>query len=334
MSAQVLHRALDISHPILISLKEFARRSGLTFPQVITLATIILIHRLTGTEDLVVGQFMTARMSPIARATPSMATNLVPLRFSIQSDMPVGALAEQVRKRTREALRRQRYRIADIRRDLHCVDRPIARQVCSVRPLPRSPRFADARTTNHPLRNGPVEDVNIYVVYDESGDGACRLEFDANHDLYTAEELERLQRRYLQVLSGLNDVHEFVGRLEILPPEERRLILYDVNRTAADYPQNCTINKLFQAQAQRTPNRVAATFGNHSLTYRELDEQTDLLAIHLSGLGVGPSERVALHVERSLDMLVALLGNPQGWSKLRPTRPQLSQREPGICLRR
>src|SRR5208282_6395037 len=181
----------DIDPPTMMRLREFARRADLTLPQVFTLATVTLIHRLTEVEDLVIGQFMTARMTPIARATPAMATNLAPLRFNIRSDMPVGAVAEQVRRRTRAALKRQRYRIADIRRDLRRVDRPIARQICSVRPFQHSVQFAGARTTNHPLRNGPVEDVNIYVVYDDSGQGACRLELDANAALYDEEYLER-----------------------------------------------------------------------------------------------------------------------------------------------
>ena len=154
MSEQVLHRTVDIDPPTMMRLREFARRADLTLPQVFTLATVTLIHRLTEVEDLVIGQFMTARMTPIARATPAMATNLAPLRFNIRSDMPVGAVAEQVRRRTRAALKRQRYRIADIRRDLRRVDRPIARQICSVRPFQHSVQFAGARTTNHPLRKG------------------------------------------------------------------------------------------------------------------------------------------------------------------------------------
>jgi surfactin family lipopeptide synthetase A len=98
------------------------------------------------------------------------------------------------------------------------------------------------------------------------------------------------------------------GRLDILPPEERQLILEGWNRTGADYPRKCRVHELFEAQAQRTPNRVAASFGGRRLTYRELGEKANLLAIHLSELGVGTDDRVALHLERSLDMLVALLG--------------------------
>jgi len=169
-------------------------------------------------------------------------------------------------------------------------------------------QFAGARTTNHPLRNGPVEDVNIYVVYDDSGQGACRLELDANAALYDEEYLERLQRRFLQLLSVLSDPAEFVGRMDILLPEERQRIREGWNKTSVDYPKNGRVNELFEAQSQRTPDRIAATFGEHRLTYRQLSEQAARLARHLSALGVNANDRVALHIERSADILIALLG--------------------------
>lgn len=307
-SERVLDRTEEISPVTVAHIRDVARRTNLTIPQVFTLAAVIFLHRLTDAEDLVLGQFMMARMSPIARSTPAMATNIVPLRFSIQSDMRVETLSEQVRRNTRAALRRQRYRIADIRRDLRRIDRPIVRQICSVRPFENSPQFAGAKSTNHPVRNGPVEDVNIYVVYDESGEGACQVKFDANPALYGADELERLQRRYLQLLSALDDPNELVGRLEILPPEEREFLLKHWNRTDAAYPAESSVNELIEIQSRRTPDRVAVTFGERQLTYRQLDERAAHLARHLSALGVTAGDRVALHVERSLDMLVGLVG--------------------------
>lgn len=308
LSERILYRTEEISPATVAHLREFAQRTDLTIPQVFSLAVAIFFHRLTEAEDLVLGQFMMARMSPIGRSTPAMATNIVPLRFSIQSDMRVETLSGQVRRNTRAALRRQRYRIADIRRDLRRIDRPIVRQICSVRPFEDSPQFAGARSTNHHVRNGPVEDVNIYVVYDESGEGACRVEFEANPALYGADELERLQRRYLQLLSALDDPNELVGSLEILPPEEREFLLKYWNRTDTAYPAKSSVNELFEIQSRRTPDRVAVTFGDRQLTYRQLDERADHLAKHLSALGVTAGDRVALHVERSIDMLVGLLG--------------------------
>jgi enterobactin synthetase component F len=308
LSERILHRTEEISPATVARIQDFTRRTSLTFPQVITLAAVIFIHRLTNAEDLVLGQSMMARMSPIGRSTPAMATNIIPLRFNIHSDMRLETLSDQVRRKTRAALRRQRYRIADIRRDLRRVDRPIVRQICSVRPLEASPQFAGARSTNHPVRNGPVEDINIHVVYDGSGHGACRLEFEANPALYSADELERLQRRYLQLLSVLDDPDELVGRLEILPLEEREFLLERWNQTDAEYPAKSRVNELIETQSRRAPDRVAATFGERQLTYRQLDEQAARVARHLSALGVTAGDLVALHVERSLEMLVGLVG--------------------------
>ncbi len=91
---------------------------------------------------------MTARMSPTARQTPAMTTNVVPLRLSIRPHMPVEELAAQLRRNVRSGMRHQRYRIADMRRDLRRIDRPIVRQAVSVRPFEYA-AFAGAHGTIH-----------------------------------------------------------------------------------------------------------------------------------------------------------------------------------------
>ena len=87
-----------------------------------------------------------------------------------------------------------------------------------------------------------------------------------------------------------------------------RFVLKHWNRTDAAYPAESSINELIEIQSRRTPDRVAVTFGRRQLTYRQLDERAAHLARHLSALGVTAGDRVALHVERSLDMLVGLVG--------------------------
>ncbi|MET1070520.1 MAG: amino acid adenylation domain-containing protein [Pseudomonas prosekii] len=113
-------------------------------------------------------------------------------------------------------------------------------------------------------------------------------------------------------LEGLVDALEqapqrALNRLPILTAREREHLLFELNATEADYPLEQTVHGLFEDQAQRTPQALAVLAGPQRLSYRELNERANQLAHHLRELGVGPDSRVAICVERGLDMVVGLL---------------------------
>jgi len=95
--------------------------------------------------------------------------------------------------------------------------------------------------------------------------------------------------------------------IEVIPESERQRILHDWNKTETEYPKDKCMHQLFEEQVQKTPEAVAVVYEDKNLTYRELNEQANRLAHHLIGLGIGPDSRVAIGVERSLEMVVGLL---------------------------
>ncbi|WP_038345117.1 non-ribosomal peptide synthetase, partial [Acinetobacter sp. A47] len=99
-----------------------------------------------------------------------------------------------------------------------------------------------------------------------------------------------------------------VRELTVLPEEERSRVLYEWNDTSAAYPQDKCLHELFEAQAERTPEAVAVVIEGEQLSYAELNAEANRLAHYLRAQGVGPDERVALCAERSIAMVVALLG--------------------------
>ena len=117
-----------------------------------------------------------------------------------------------------------------------------------------------------------------------------------------------------------------------VPLEERRGLLVEWNDTASDYPR-CGVHQLVEAQAERTPDTVAVVFRDRSLTYRELDEQATLLARHLKRLGVEPDDRVGLFVERSLEMVVGLLGILKAAGAYLPLDPAYPQERLEFMIR-
>ena len=127
-------------------------------------------------------------------------------------------------------------------------------------------------------------------------------------DLFERESVAALGERLVRLLeAAVTEPDRAIGRLDILGAAERQTLLRDWNDTVQPIGF-ATVAELFAAQAVRTPEAVAVVFEEQQLTYRQLDERANRLAHHLRGLGVGPEVVVGLCVERSLQMLVGLLG--------------------------
>jgi non-ribosomal peptide synthetase component F len=103
------------------------------------------------------------------------------------------------------------------------------------------------------------------------------------------------------------DPQQRLSEISILSAEERQQLLTGWNDTAREYANRHCVHELFEAQAERTPERVALTFEGTQLTYRELNSRANQLARHLQTLGVGPEVLVGLCLERSPEMVVGLL---------------------------
>src|SRR5262249_54165423 len=103
------------------------------------------------------------------------------------------------------------------------------------------------------------------------------------------------------------DDRQTVDCLPLLRNAERRLVLEQWNATAADYPHDRCVHELFEAQVEKTPQAVAVVYEGQQLTYAELNSQANRLGHYLRELGVKPDDRVAICVERGLEMVVGLL---------------------------
>ena len=126
--------------------------------------------------------------------------------------------------------------------------------------------------------------------------------------LFERESVERMLGYYRMLLEGMvADETQLVERLPLLTEAERRLVVETWNATEAEYPSDRCVHELFEAQVERTPDAVAVEHGDQRLSYAELNARSNRLAHHLRSLGVKPDSRVAICVERSLEMVVSIL---------------------------
>ncbi|UOB11380.1 amino acid adenylation domain-containing protein [Streptomyces sp. HP-A2021] len=289
-------------------LRVVARRLRSMWPILTITATAAYLARTTGRQDVVLGLPVTARTTPADRRTPVLRSNVVPLRVRVAPDDSLAQLVAQVTRATRAALKHQRYRYEDIRRDLKLLGdgQSLVGPVVNMMDFDYDLDFAGLRTTAHNLSNGPVDELSIAAYHRADGEGLT-LAFDANPAFYDTDRLAAHQDRFLRFLRGLiAEPERPTGEVEVLSPEERRLLLTEWNATARAVPAGA-LGELFAAQAAATPDRVAVAADGVELTYAALDARANRLARRLMTLGVTVESPVALLLERSVDAVVATL---------------------------
>ncbi|HXZ16822.1 MAG TPA: amino acid adenylation domain-containing protein, partial [Roseiarcus sp.] len=157
--------------------------------------------------------------------------------------------------------------------------------------------------------------------------------FEYATDLFDLSTIERLTAHLTRVLEqAASDPQRRLRELDLLGAEERRRLLVEWNDTATDYPKDRCVHELFAEQAARTPDAVALVCAGRELSYRQLDRRSNQLARHLQSLGVGADVVVGLCVERSLDMVVGLLGVLKAGGAYLPLDPAYPARRLAFML--
>ena len=145
-------------------------------------------------------------------------------------------------------------------------------------------------------------------------------------DLFQRCTIERMQRHFIRIVEAFTkDPLQKLEHINLLSPKEKQKLLIDWNNTQANYPKDKCIHELFEAQTRKTPNAIAVVFEDHKLSYKELDQKSTELAKYLQSMGVKPDTLVAICVERSLEMIVGLLGILKAGGAYVPLDPEYPQ---------
>ncbi|MEH2375580.1 non-ribosomal peptide synthetase family protein [Nostoc sp.] len=153
-----------------------------------------------------------------------------------------------------------------------------------------------------------------------------KLEFNYDSNLFNAESIEVIAEQLHQlVASVINNPEQLISKLNLLSDRTLNELLFEFNKTEADYPQNKCIHNIFAEQVERTPNNIAVIFNKQQLTYAELNRRANQLAHYLQHLGVGAEVLVGICVERSLEMIVGILGIMKAGGAYVPLDPHYPQ---------
>ncbi|WP_234012214.1 amino acid adenylation domain-containing protein [Nocardia cyriacigeorgica] len=265
------------------------------------------VRSVTGTDDVVLSLPVSARTTVALRRSAGVVSNVVPLRVRFAEETTVRDVVRAVELQITGALRHQRYRHDDIRRD--CGYSRDARgffgPMVNIMLFHNELKFGSLLGSLHVLATGPVEDLSINL-YNGVGD-RIHIDFEANPQLYGETELAMHHERFLDFLARFLTAGTETKALSLtaITDAERHRVLQAWNATEVPVAAD-TLAGLFGARAAACPDATAVEFEDESLTYRELDERSSRLARMLIDRGAGPDRVVGVYLRRSLDLVVGL----------------------------
>ncbi|MBI3244199.1 MAG: amino acid adenylation domain-containing protein [Chloroflexi bacterium] len=316
----------NLNEALVQPLKALAKAERTTLYTVILAAFHALLHRYTGQNDIVIGSPTVGRSRTEFQRVVGYFVNPVALRADFTGNPTFRAFLGQMRQTVLEALAHQDYPFPLLVEQLH-VKRdpsrsPVFEVMFNLQKVARLGLAADLLTPHGKETSTTIGGLELlpFIMHQEEGqfdlavdtaetDTALLGVIKYNTDLFDAPTIARLAGHFRTLLEGIAaDPDRPLSDLPLLAESERHQLLAAWNDTAADYLKDLCVHQLFESQVERTPDSVAVVFEDRSLTYRELNERANQLAGHLSGLGVKPGVLVGICVERSLDMMIGLLG--------------------------
>ncbi|WP_338911511.1 non-ribosomal peptide synthase/polyketide synthase [Mycetohabitans rhizoxinica] len=312
LSGQGHGLAVNVPAALATQLKALAQREGATLYMTLLAAFQVVLSRWSGQDDIVVGSPIAGRTQVQAEQLIGFFINTLPLRADLSGNPRFSELLAQMRETALEAYAYQAVpfeKLVEVLQPARDLSRaPIVQVMVNGLNLSAS-NLALPRLIAEPVHFdtfGTKFDLTLY--FGETSDGIEGwLQYAT--DLFDAETIQRLGQHWVNVLEAVvADPTQRLSELPLLSTTERHQLLTAWNDTAADFASAPTLHQLFEAQVQRTPNAVAAVFETQQMTYAELDSRANQLAHRLRAIGVGPEAVVALCAERSLQMLVGLLG--------------------------
>jgi amino acid adenylation domain-containing protein len=288
----------------------------------------VLLSRLTGQDDIVVGIPAAGQSLVEDRNLVGHCVNFVPLRGRIADGMPMAQFLAEMRQGLLDAYDHQNYTYGRLVRKLS-IPRdpgrlPLMEVQFNLEKVGNGLHFENLRVEVDPNAKAFVNfDLFLNIVESENG---LALDLDYNTVLFDESTVARWLDCYETLLLGFAaSPSAAVAQLPLLSAAEQKTVLSAPNRTEADYPREKTVHQLFEEQAARTPKSIALEFEGQSLTFEQLNARSNQLAHHLIKIGVLPGDLLAVYMERSPEMIVALLGawkSGAAYVPLDPTFPR------------
>jgi len=303
----------NISPASTAKINSAVRGGGVTKFMFFLAAYNVLLSKYSGQEDIVIGNPSVGRTHASLFNTVGMFLNTLPLRNAPRSSMSFRELLTELKENSLRAFENQDYDLARL------VEKLGVKQNTG-----RNPLF-DVMFTLQNLDNERIEigeatltarlgehntskfDLSLFVFADEN-DGEISGMFEYKTTLYKKGTIERLAYHYKNILrQAAENIDIKLADIDIVTEEEKNTLINKFNNTSQEYSKSSTLKELFERQVEKTPENIAAFCKNSSMTYKELNNKANQLAVLLRDKGIKPNDPVGVLMERSLEVVIAVI---------------------------
>ena len=297
-------------------LKALSQHEGVTLFMLLLAGFQTLLYRYTGQDDFFLGTPIAGRMSAEVEGLIGLFVNTLVLRADLNGDPSFVEVLQRTRQRTLGAFLHQYFpfeQLVDLlqpKRDMS--HSPLFQIMFAFQNLPKDDlnevQWSGLTQSSFTAIDSKTSMFDLTLFVWDSRHGIHGVA-EYNSDLFTGSTIISLLERFQVLLEGIvANPNQRLRDLPWLTETEKRQVLVEWNETQTDFPQDICLHELFESQVSRTPDLLAVVFENQTLTYQALNQKANQLARYLQKLGVGLDTLVGICVERSLEMVVGVLG--------------------------
>ncbi|AOA54714.1 MULTISPECIES: plipastatin non-ribosomal peptide synthetase PpsC [Bacillus] len=306
--------SFTLDQEVASGLHKLARENGSTLYMVLLAAYTAFLSRLSGQEDIIVGSPIAGRPHKDLEPILGMFVNTLALRTRPEGGKPFVQYLQEVRETALEAFEHQDYPFEELVDKLELTRdmsrNPLFDVMFVLQNMDQESLELDELCLKPAANNGHQTskfDLTLYA--QEQPHGLLTFQMEFSTDLYKKKTIEKWLQYFINMLlSIIKDNKAALGTINILNEDETHYLIHELNRTKIDYPRNETISRLFEMQAEQTPNAVAIVSDTQVFTYEDMNSWANQIASVLQIKGVGPDSVVALLTGRTPELIAGMLG--------------------------
>ncbi|MGY3418409.1 fengycin family lipopeptide synthetase B [Bacillus mycoides] len=305
VSTKASRETFILSEHLKKKIELFSEDYKLSIYSLFVAAFSLSMYRWTSSLDIALGMAYGNRMTKMERELIGMMVSTVPLRMDMDPEEEVLSFIGRVSRKQSKSLRHQKYPFDLLLKQINKENNS------NVRLFGTTIDYRDRDESGDSLWIPNGEEMQDFAVHIENltDIDSLQVHIDYRKELFSKEEINRFFKTMLAIIENtFKNPKQKVSEIEIISEEDKRKSLVEFNNPKLDFPPQVTIHELFEQQAMIYPNSIAVTYEKGKVTYRELNERANQLAHYLQKKGVGPDTLVGLCVERSLEMIVGILG--------------------------
>ncbi len=306
----VNRRSFQIPEKFIPFLEEYKLNNRLSNFPLFMAALVVYFNRFLNHEDMVIGMPVHNRSKKVFKEVVGMFVSTLPFRIKFEEKWSFNELIAYLKKELWDALKHQGYPFNHLAKDLMDlnIDTSSLLNVQLIELPGANEEYIEKRAFFSTQYN--ISQVSIYLNQQNSQNlEDLEIAVDYHADIFEQREVDYFFKRLTIILDqAVKEPEKEISELLLLEEAEYKELVYELNDTGAGFPENKTLPQLFEEQVLKNPGNIALEFEEEKVTYKELKDLTDKLAVKLQGAGITPDDIVGMLCERSIEAVVCILG--------------------------